>query len=526
MGAIQSSNSFPHFQFKLTPSVEDIEEEERQEAKERKELEEERGKVREINSSSSGLQSKSCKITLLQITLILLLLIINPTTSETGEQACESQSFTKSQCEVVGCCEWDSNSCWSAVGGGSCGSTSPTFPVDDVKIPTYPIGPYTPTWISGTGIWATCSHITQVFGVTVCLTNKAWNKGRDKVDHIAQVLAQLIDNDADGVADDPNVVKYMAASQMFMFTPYSESDADSASYPSHQGGQMTGLFEAQLNCCDTPSNRGASDTDRATWIAAIDNTPGETSCNPNRDATVEEVHHLIGEAASRVYPSIWKTDSTSEAGKSILSLNGDCGWGHSNDWKNPGGANSQCTGTYAYDDPTCDEECIIMEGIYWSSISWIGGLYTTSRANMAANEWLMTVPDTGMTPLPSNDKNSATLQEGAPALYQLISDTTSEGHKWLPSIMPNGAYTVTSDSAVASCGVYPGFSEEDCEEGGGSSPSMVSFAPSSPSTTPPSSTPTEEQEVLLTNVSYSRKPSAIMNVSFALIFRFIVHSVT
>ena len=31
MGAIQSSNSFPYFQFHLTPSVEEVEEEERRE---------------------------------------------------------------------------------------------------------------------------------------------------------------------------------------------------------------------------------------------------------------------------------------------------------------------------------------------------------------------------------------------------------------------------------------------------------------------------------------------------------------
>ncbi len=31
MGAIQSSNSFPYFQFYLTPSVEEVEEEERRE---------------------------------------------------------------------------------------------------------------------------------------------------------------------------------------------------------------------------------------------------------------------------------------------------------------------------------------------------------------------------------------------------------------------------------------------------------------------------------------------------------------
>ena len=42
MGAVQSSDTFPYFQCKTTPSTEEIEEEERQEAQEKKEQEEKR----------------------------------------------------------------------------------------------------------------------------------------------------------------------------------------------------------------------------------------------------------------------------------------------------------------------------------------------------------------------------------------------------------------------------------------------------------------------------------------------------
>lgn len=52
--------------------------------------------------------------------------------------------------------------------------------------------------------------------------------------------------------------------------------------------------EATINSCDVPSNRGASNTDRSTWSAAKDTTSG---CSTDRDATVEEVLHLITMAA-------------------------------------------------------------------------------------------------------------------------------------------------------------------------------------------------------------------------------------
>lgn len=58
----------------------------------------------------------------------------------------------------------------------------------------------------------------------------------------------------------------------------------------------------------------------------------------------------------------------------------------------------------------------------------------------------MATPDAAMTPLvpnPSSHPNAVSLETGAPALYALVADTTSEGHAWLPSIMPDGRYLAT-----------------------------------------------------------------------------------
>jgi len=32
-----------------------------------------------------------------------------------------------------------------------------------------------------------------------------------------------------------------------------------------------------------------------------------------------------------------------------------------------------CEGWYAYDDGTCDEKCIVDEGLYWAVTTYLGG---------------------------------------------------------------------------------------------------------------------------------------------------------
>ena len=99
-------------------------------------------------------------------------------------------------------------------------------------------------------------------------------------------------------------------------------------------------------------------------------------------------------AAAQVYPELWGESYSSAAGAAIQAANGDCGWGYSGDWKDPSG--NGCTGHYAYNDETCDERCIVVEGIYWASVAYIGGLYTQQRAASIQNEWLLATPDASM----------------------------------------------------------------------------------------------------------------------------------
>lgn len=299
------------------------------------------------------------------------------------------------------------------------------------------------TWFDGKGIFSSCGKMTRVFGVTICASTAAWEESQTKCHHIANIMLQLLDNDADGRVDDIEVVKHMVANNFHMQVPKDDADYETSEWPEDGPGQMTSTWEAFPGSCDTPSNRGASNTDRSTWVRALENTPGSTSCDPRRDATTEECLHLITFAAQELWPDKWGATDTSEAGRALFAMNGNCGWGYSGNWRNPEGNSPECSGSYAYNDPTCEMACIVVEGIYWASVTWMGGLMTNERAESVAMEWLATVPDASMVAaVPSNQKNAKTLQEASPAMYALISDTTSKGHRWLPSIMPDGRYSV------------------------------------------------------------------------------------
>merc|ERR1711966_565450 len=237
-----------------------------------------------------------------------------------------------------------------------------------------------------------------------------------------------------------NVHNEMVSNNYLLYVPNAEDESEPPpnGWPDSVGvSQMTGIFEATPNTCDVPTNRGASATDRSTWSNARD-TEGMSICSNGRDATTEEVLHLITVAASVVYPTLWAPTWGSEAGRALQLANGDCGWGYTGDWVDP--SSSECSGQYAYDDETCGEGCLVVEGIYWASVSFIGGLYTKARASDIQREWLMATPDTSMETEPENVINARSLQSGSPDLYALVSDTTSNGHAWLPNIMPDGRY--------------------------------------------------------------------------------------
>lgn len=384
--------------------------------------------------------------------MLIVALILPLGASINGEEACENKGFGIEKCAEVGCCHWDDGQCWSSVGKNSCHKNN--------LLEGY-VG-----WKDGEIVWSNppaffnefCEKMTVVFGAAVCVTEEAW-KEKTKCDHIVNVFYQYLDNDANGVPDDPRVHAEIVDKNYLLFVPATEEEWEDAwskmgsSFHDQLGYiQMVGTWETNLNSCVVPSNRGASDTDRSTWSAFIDTD--DKDCQGGRpdygDASIEEILHLITVGAAAVYPSKWGGSFESEVGVAIEEANGNCGWGHDGNYVNP--SSNKCSGQYAFEGVynkncrSCEVWVLVMEGIYWAVVSYIGGLYTIGRAEFAMNEWLMSTPDSNMEIIPSGVTNAISLEAGSPALYAMVSDSTSEGHLWLPTIMPNGNYKGFDDN--------------------------------------------------------------------------------
>ena len=74
--------------------------------------------------------------------------------------------------------------------------------------------------------WGACGKVTTVFGVAVCVTAAAWSASQERCNHVVHVFYQLMDNDADGNADDPALQGEMVRHGYLLFVPATESDAE------------------------------------------------------------------------------------------------------------------------------------------------------------------------------------------------------------------------------------------------------------------------------------------------------------
>ena len=118
-------------------------------------------------------------------------------------------------------------------------TSSITKPTATQAAPTYSnTKPFAVAWSDGVGNWAACTKVGMVFGVRVCVSKKAW-QSRPKIDHIVNVLAQLLDNDEDGVVDDQAVVNFMVQQNLYLLVLASESEDVE---PTIGNGQMTGTW--------------------------------------------------------------------------------------------------------------------------------------------------------------------------------------------------------------------------------------------------------------------------------------------
>jgi len=215
--------------------------------------------------------------------------------------------------------------------------------------------------------------------------------------HAAAVLAELLDNDEDGVADDEALLSRLQnMSAMIPMFDSEESEAAEDFMEHYTGNGVSAVLFAEEVDPSQPGHWGS-------------------------DATVEEIMHTINHIGHvYVYPDAFGLEPNS----SLLSDAMDEARGgqfisHPDNYPE--------NAWYHYDDTTCDYECMAIEYIYWAQVSNMEILNDTATCDGIANEW---------------EPCSKDLLESMDVLiYALITDPQYH----LPQNAPDGVYNPTTE---------------------------------------------------------------------------------
>jgi hypothetical protein len=69
-----------------------------------------------------------------------------------------------------------------------------------------------------------CHKYVNIFGITLCVTKDSWEASETKASHVANVIAQYLDNDENGVADDPDLPAHFASLNSILIYHNEEDD--------------------------------------------------------------------------------------------------------------------------------------------------------------------------------------------------------------------------------------------------------------------------------------------------------------
>lgn len=223
-----------------------------------------------------------------------------------------------------------------------------------------------------------------VFGINIYAAPKVED---EKLLHAANIMAQYLDNDEDGVVDNQLVVDELVERNAYLFMWKKKLDRLHDA-PSGWEGQDLG-----------------NDETNPQYISS-----GKTG---TFDASLEEVLHLITHVGyANVYPEIFGE----KAGTSIADAM-DLARGGSYD-KIP---DSYPTGAwYTYNDKTCNYGCQVTEYHYWALTSILGA--QENRESEIGQEWKLNTP--------------TKVQEQDVAAYTLL---TNPSYKF-PTVLPDGTY--------------------------------------------------------------------------------------
>jgi|TARA_B110000261_G_scaffold39825_1_gene46642 hypothetical protein len=209
-----------------------------------------------------------------------------------------------------------------------------------------------------------------------------------KLLHTANVMAQYLDNDEDGIVDDQLVLNKMIENKAFMVMWKNENDLN-IDPPNGREGQDLGNDETHPNFVSN----------------------GKTG---EFDASLEEVLHIINNAGhSYAYPEAFGQNVGSDLANAMDIARGGQFMTIPNEYP--------INAWYTYDDQTCDySNCQTVEYLYWALTSMLGA--QENRLDDIDNEWKLN----------TNQK----VEDTDSAIFSLLTNPTYK----MPTVLPDGSY--------------------------------------------------------------------------------------
>ena len=224
----------------------------------------------------------------------------------------------------------------------------------------------------------------MVHGVPIYATNTTSDR---KLLHAAGVLAQFLDNDEDGVPDNPRVHRAILDTGGTIVMTGTQQEAEDMDWSEAPRGQGLYAEETQIDARE----RGVF------------------------DYALEEIWHMVTDNGYGVaYPEVFGT----EPGTALTDAMDRARGGR---FDGPPEAYPE-DAWYTYDDVTCDYGCMASEYIYWVYTSVIGAQDLPGRLDQIGHEWPLNTPEK--------------VKEGEPVLYEVLMDP----EYGIPMVIPDGKY--------------------------------------------------------------------------------------
>jgi len=224
----------------------------------------------------------------------------------------------------------------------------------------------------------------NVFGVNVFASESVSDS---KLQHAANVMAHYLDNDKDGTADNRKVVDILVEKNSWLWMFADEEEEENSN-----------LFEDEK---------------------LFDNTCGqnlfarETNPDGGFDGSLEEVLHLITRCGyANAYPDVFGE----EPGSEIANIMDKARGGHFETIP----SSYPSDAWYAYEDQTCEYNCMVTEYFYWALTSILGA--QDDRLDDIGHEWKLNTESK----VKSTDKE----------IYDLLTDPQYK----LATVLPDGNY--------------------------------------------------------------------------------------